>query len=605
MKSVKRWLRRRKSGCRINTENFLHTTAPRVQERIVPALFNFVSKLPPQILARIFSEICPHSQDDSYESCELSARVDTCMLCDLRDLSHCTQVNRQWREISRTILYHSIRIDPVHYCELEAFLAEKRLRKSFKSRNAEPENTAQARLRLLSRTLREDPRGVALKVQYLKVPYMTREICKSDLARTISILPNLRYVDLPDGAYTDDASCDTLRLEVQRRCPDLRKMSYLKGAERSLENLIGGEIWHNLEVLELSSLNMDPTTLRYCLASLRRLRALKLTDMNSFDDRVLAQSEHLPVLPPLTELMLDRVPNMTAQGLISYLSQINTQKSLKNLSLTETGISPVSLHIIVALAASLENLSITETMSSDLPADVPYLKSNSLRILHFEITAAPSARFTDSAVSYYDYLQASLRSGSLPNLQELYVLDPEFPEKLLELSLPRPSFAYQSESFVPSHRKNASQSSNPFLSPTNNRFSTRNPFVPLPKQSSIESFPVALSPPLTPSVPRALEVYSKGLDEMEWNFSQVPSRAGHQRRGSAISLRPTSVYGLSDGVDRGWTAATSDVRRSVIVGNGFGGFLAVPNEENNTRRPCSSASERINIGTHGLRNSWR
>lgn len=61
-------------------------------------------KLPVPVLTRIFSFVCPHAQDMSYESCERSAEEDACMLCDLRDLSYCVRVCRRWRKTAVSVL---------------------------------------------------------------------------------------------------------------------------------------------------------------------------------------------------------------------------------------------------------------------------------------------------------------------------------------------------------------------------------------------------------------------------------------------------------------------------------------------------------------------
>ena len=66
---------------------------------------------------------------------------------------------------------------------------------------------------------------------------MLRESNAPLLARTIAVLPNLKYVDLPEGLFMDDPAHHTLKLEVQAMCPGLRKMTYLAGSERSLETL--------------------------------------------------------------------------------------------------------------------------------------------------------------------------------------------------------------------------------------------------------------------------------------------------------------------------------------------------------------------------------
>ncbi|RKF61380.1 putative f-box domain-containing protein [Erysiphe neolycopersici] len=601
-----KWLRRKKKpSCELSVGVALPRPLfyPPFKGPTVSA--QLLSRVPPQTLGRIFYFVCPHTQDESYESCELSALADTCTLCDLRDLGRCARVCKKWYGTVRNILYYSIRIDRVHYCELEAIFAEKRRQKSFKSRNTDPEDTAQARLRLLCRTLRNDTGGIALIVHFLKIPYMTREISKADLARTISVLPNLRYVDLPDGAFTDDASCETLRLELQARCPDIRKMSYLKGAEMNLERHIDCNIWRNLEVVDLSKLYIDPNILRYALASLPRLRALKVTDMTSFNDRVFTQSDILALFPALVELILEQTPHLTADGLLPYLSRYDTQQTLKTLSLTTTGITPANLPSILSRAGKLENLSINESMSSALPSGVPLLRSNSLRTLRFEVTSSSTDRFNDSTLSHYNYLRSSIMSDGLPNLKELYVLDPTFSETLLDLPLPRPNFAYDVDNF---HQKHISHSSLSSLSPTKNRMSTNNPYSPIPRPSSSRMYPANMSPPLTPGFPQALEIYSKGFDEMEWNFNRVSTRveSGRPRRGSAaLFTRPTSIYGLSNQTDREWKGAGHDVRRSVIVGNGYGGFLAVPGESDEARRPLTSGSDRIRIRPGSQGNIWK
>ena len=434
------------------------------------------------------------------------------------------------------------------------------------NRNAEPEDTAQARLQLLCRTLRNDKSGFALKVKYLKTPYMTRETCKADLARTVAVLLNLRYVDLPEGIFMDDPSCHTLKQEIQARCPDLRKMSYMGGAERSLEVLASGIVWRNLEVLELSRLNMDPTILRQVLGSLPRLRALKISDMKTFNDRLFEHNNYHPPFPPLTELIFDNVPNVTAEGLAGYLFRSDTQDALKTLSLTTTGVHPSTLQQILATAPNLTSLSIIESVSTSFPASntAQPLSSPSLRILHYEITSAGSANsYANTTVSYYAYLTSSLISNGLPKLRQLYVRDPNFPESLLDLAPPAPAFASDPDNYSPFSPAS--------LSP--NKFSSNNPFAKVAGGSGLR---------------QELEVFSKGLDEMEWNFSHVQPPNERGRRGSATAPRPVSSYGLAESMGKSWGQGQG-ARKSIIVGNGFGGFLAVPADGG---RPSSSAGEK-------------
>ncbi|KAG0646586.1 hypothetical protein D0Z07_7549 [Hyphodiscus hymeniophilus] len=561
-------------------EGFSQSLPRQQYEYGTPPASDFSARLPAPLLERIFSFVCPHAQDETYTNCEESAIGDTCMLCDLRDVAHCAQVSRRWRKLATNVMYHSIRIDAVHYCAREEELSEKRKRKSRINRNAEPEDTPSARLRLLCRTLREDQGGVAMKVQFIKLAYMTRETCKADLARTVAVTPTLRYVDLPEGIFMDDPSCDLLKQEIQARCPDLRKMSYMGGAERSLELMSNGQLWRDLEVLELSKLNMDPTILRRVLGELPQLRALKVKDMKTFDDRLFRHNNYLAPFPALSELLFENTPNVTAEGLATYLFRSEAQDALKTLSLTNTGVQPSSLHQILSVAPSLTFLSIIESISTSCPTGVPLLKTESLEIFHFEITSASSANSYASTIeSYYTYLASSLLSHSLPALRQLYVRDPNFPELLIDLAPPAPAFASDPDNFTPNRSPNLSPHLSPsFGSPNNNRFSSNNPFAGA----------AASQMPPQPGLTHELEVFSKGLDEMEWNFTSVQPPKGPGRRGSASAPRPVSSYGLGENMGRSWGQGAG-ARKSVIVGNGFGGFLAVPAED---ERPLSSGGEK-------------
>ncbi|CZT50815.1 related to F-box domain protein [Rhynchosporium secalis] len=564
-----KWFKRKNKKSRSQD---LENTRSSPQHATPPVSSQTLAKLPDPILERIFAFVCPHARDETYESCEDSAAEDTCMLCDLRDLSHCAQVSRKWRAAAVKVLYYSIRIDAVHYCDLEDVLAEKRKCRSFMRHNAEPEDTAAARLKFLARTLHDNKGGFALNVRYLKTPYMTRETCKPDLARIVACCPSLRYVDLPEGVFQDDPSCTTIKQEVQGRCPELRKMTYVRGAERGLKMLASGHQWHNLEVLELGKLNVDPTILRQALGSLPNLHALKVTDMISFHDQLFQHSDYLPPFPALDEMIFENIPNLTADGLVSYLLRPDTQNTLKVLSLTSTGIHPPDLQRILAVAPKLEHLSITESVTSSFPAaDIPTLQSKSLKTFHYEITSADSANmYANTTASHYAYLTRSLLSGGLPSLKELYVRDHDFPETLLDLAPPLPGFATDPDNFRPPMPPNPFAAHNP----NQNRLSSNNPFAKM--QAG-------------PGLKQELQVFSKGLDEMEWNFSKVlPAARG--RRGSATAPRPVSSYGLSDSMGKGWQSASGGARKSVIVGNGFGGFLAVPS--NSGDRPSSSAGER-------------
>lgn len=491
----------------------------------------------------------------------------------------------------------------MHYCEREEILAEKRKRRSFLNRNAEPEDTAQARVRLLCRTLWEDPSGLALIVQFFKTPYMTRETCKPDLARVAAVASNLRYLDLPEGFYSDDPSCNTLKQEVQKRCPNIRKMRYMKGAEKSLELLTGGMLWRNLEVLELTQINMDPTIIREVLGVLHNLQALKIRQMQVFTDDIFGHYDYLPPLPPFVELVFEDTPGVTAEGLLTYLSQPYTQRALKTLSLTSTGVQPSALSPILANAPCLKTLSMIEAVSAVFPpkASSTLLSSNSLKTLHYEITSSSAANaYANPTVSHYAYLASSITANALPNLEELYVRDPDFPEALLDLSLPMPPFGADPDNFRPLSQASLSVYSHSTGGGSQvdmKRFSSNNPYAQRLSTANYprSNHPSAHSPQTTFKKP--LNIYAKSLSEADWSFTHLIPPSAPGRRGSMTELRPLSGYGLSDTMAKSWSAnGRDDVRKSVIVGNGFGGFLAVPAEENGrpagTGRPSSSAGEK-------------
>lgn len=63
-----------------------------------------LAALPATVMQRIFSYVAPHTQDESYETCENSSIDSGCSLCDLRDLSNCTKVSKAWRPNALKVL---------------------------------------------------------------------------------------------------------------------------------------------------------------------------------------------------------------------------------------------------------------------------------------------------------------------------------------------------------------------------------------------------------------------------------------------------------------------------------------------------------------------
>ncbi|KAI9696150.1 MAG: hypothetical protein M1820_008291 [Bogoriella megaspora] len=576
-----------------------------------------IPALPHKVLETLFSYICPHVDDQTYELSERSMIGDGCPLCDLRDISNCAQVCRDWANVAQRLLYGSVRIDAVHYCELEEILHEKRRRRSrHKNESTDP---PAVRLQLLTRTLREN-RQVALAVRFLKLPYMTRESCKAELARAVAVTRNLLYVDLPEGFYTGDPTCLALRQELQASCPDIRRMKYEAGSEQALQLLAHG-YWPNLEVLELAHLAIEPGTLRIVLGSLTGLRELSIADIPSLDDSIFHAAPSLPPFPPLQSFTLTRIERITHVGLIEYLTNPNDpfiRDALNTLKLIHMpSISTNELYAILASAPHLTTFAYEASVSRSLPLEpIPPLQSRSLHTLYYEITSSTSNQpIKDPAESHYGYLSSSLHNASLPSLRSLYVRDANFADSLLLAPPIRPFANENYNPFSPTNPGNGHlnlsspppnggtpphiRNSNPFLSPTGGsnpaRYSTHStstssttsnsnpslslpPFAPQP-----QSNPAALSALTGPSSSSAvgpsapftqpLSIYSKGLDELDWMHTALSPPSAPGRPSSRSGARPVSSFTAQLGPQWG-----GDARKSMVVGNGFGGFLAVPVE---------------------------
>jgi hypothetical protein len=385
------------------------------------------------------------------------------------------------------------------------------------------------------------------RVRFIKLPYMTREACKADLARTVSGCPNLEFIDLPDGFYNGDPSCQLLRQELQARCPHIRKMRYNEGGEQSLETLLHG-YWQELISLELNKIHIEPSILRQVFGMLPRLTTLTVTGVTELNDSTFHDTPGLPNFPALDTLKLDKCHGVTANGLAQFLYNPMCSARLSTLVLKDcSGIPVSSLHVVLEAAARLRTLEYTATVTASLPLDpLPPMTSYTLRKLNFEVISSSSNQVYPPGASYYQYLAKSLMSNCLPALRELYVRDPTFPEILT-------------------------------LAPPIRPFSE--------------------APP--PMFNQPLEVYSKGLDELDWIFTSIipPEESG--RRFSVSGGRPLSSYSAHKGLGPQWGG---DARKSIVVPNGFGGFLAVPA---NDGRPQSAGhgAPSGGFGGHGYSNS--
>lgn len=458
--------------------------------------------------------------------------------------------------------YSSVRIDAVHFCGLEEALTKKRQRKSFRKSAVEPGDVPGIRLSHFCNTVRESPE-LASRVEILKLPQMTRETSKSELARTVSVLPNLKYVDLPNGIRDGDPACHTLATELQARCPNIRKAVYTYGAEATLYSLIDGH-WPRLETLALSAMALEAGPLRNVLAVLTRLSDLTIANDDRLDDSIFYSSRpSIADFPALRCLTMTDMPHITASGLRNYMSQNDNSASLKSLALNYTGITVQDLHTIIPHLHNLTSFTFSDTVSRPMDLhehSVPVMSSKSIQTAKFDIIVDRDAHGLQSpSESYYEYLAQCLHGNEFPALDQLYVHDPNFGDRLLS----------------------AAQS--PPLSGMDNLR------LDEPGPRGIRSL---RKPSL--GFNRRLNIYFRGIDDLEYTHTLIDPSAQDHIDTLSDALRPTSSYSVvSRGAGMQWASPHS--RSSAIAVNGFGGFLAVPIQDDS--RPGS----RVGSG-HGMPN---
>ncbi|RPB03906.1 hypothetical protein L873DRAFT_1669287 [Choiromyces venosus 120613-1] len=393
------------------------------------------SKAPVEVLMSIFSFICPHALDETYLSAEESTTELGCMLCDMRELSRCSLVCRSWHETAQLLQYRSIRLDSVHYCGLEEELQTRRKRGSFFQKQTSPLDIPEHRMSLLYRTFQENE-TTAMLTNFLKMPYMTRETCRKDLARLVSLLPNLRYVDLPDGVFQDESSCASLKAILYTRCPDLRKMSWVGGSEKNFVDLWIEPPWLGLEVVELLEMKIENRDLVQVLLSLPYLSSLKMKSMPWTTDAIFESTTTTDVglFPALQTLTIEDSPCITIDGLTTYLTRPLVSTTLETLTLTNTPlIPPHQIHLLLPLAKNLTTLSMSAQVGRTIPHDTPLLASPTLSRLSYEITdddASSAKSLAKPSPSYYAYLSTSFLNSALPRLKNLYVRELGFHSRL-------------------------------------------------------------------------------------------------------------------------------------------------------------------------------
>ena|ERR1700749_4646888 len=66
---------------------------------------DYTTRLDRKVLARIFTFVCPHTLDTSYQILDDVDLGDTCMLCNLRNLAQCARVCKAWHDPAMQVLY--------------------------------------------------------------------------------------------------------------------------------------------------------------------------------------------------------------------------------------------------------------------------------------------------------------------------------------------------------------------------------------------------------------------------------------------------------------------------------------------------------------------
>jgi len=306
----------------------------------------------------------------------------------------------------------------------------------YKLKDINPLDVPDVRLQLLQRTLRNSS-TLASGVMSLKICSQTRDSRGTDIARTVSILPNLQYVDLPDGFFNADPLHSVLRQELRVNCPRLKYMRYEARSEHVLRNLAHSRFWSALEVLKLSHLDLDCASLLMILASLPNVRDLSLVECAKLDDSIFDLNPRLPYLAPMQILSIDGISNITTAGLVSYCARSDVNLTLTSLSIANcTGIPTHTLYNLLPLASNLKHFSVSEKVVQPFPitsTPVPPLASASLKSLYFEITCnlSTKSKHKRDPSSHYEYMADSIHANTLTGLRSLFVREIQFAGRLV------------------------------------------------------------------------------------------------------------------------------------------------------------------------------
>ncbi|KAH7197315.1 uncharacterized protein B0J16DRAFT_327910 [Fusarium flagelliforme] len=432
------------------------------------------SKLPAPVLLGIMEQL---------RSLHTGEKSGSCATCWMRDATNVAVSCRKWYMPAQTVLYQDIQLvgsdSAVH-------------KKKYKMSQG-------VRVMMLRRILRANPH-LANLVLTLKVP--AHEVVPKGstiaeyedlVASLVMACPNLESLSglspLYDHSFSKIFHAMATRTNLKEmkwlvQASPHQKQQRIQSNTQQLGLVMPGELkpfqeatflsfhdnWRHLETLTIHCLpgaTLTPETLlTKTLERLPNLKHLHLCNLppNSFDDCTLL------TLPALESLTLSHISGVTTNGLSAFATQANSYP-LRKLTLRHTSMdSLAALARILSKLRNLVNFSFIQAFPPTMPENdsfalwlMPYLTSNSIRKLHWDITSHASCV---SAAD--DILARSIGAGGFPALRILRT--PNDPEGVFqELCYPVDRVDLPSDRYRPEKSENStplpSASASP-MSPT-------------------------------------------------------------------------------------------------------------------------------------------
>ncbi|KAH8676158.1 hypothetical protein BX600DRAFT_508337 [Xylariales sp. PMI_506] len=385
------------------------------QRRIVQPGEQF-DALPNEVFELIMNEL---------RAIHLASGSFSCATCMMRDLGSVALASRKLLKFARKALYEHIQLvgsDSLHQ------------KKRYKINHG-------SRMILLRRTLRANPQ-IASFVKSFKPPAqpqgMPIDQYTNMVASIIMACPNLERLGGPYQSYDHNFSRQFHALSTRQ---NLKEMTWVVEASssqtqrraRGSADVEPGDLhpqqsaafldlnmnWKNLTTLTIHCFpgaSLTPVSLvSTAISTMPALQHLHLSHLPgmAFDDR------DLLYLPALKTLSLSHLSGVTSNGLSAFAARATAQ-SLRKLTLRHMNVDslPVLARIFLNLT-SLESFCFIQSTTPILPFDesiwlFPYLASNSLRRLHWDITKPMAcANIADTIFA------KSIAAGGFPALRTL------------------------------------------------------------------------------------------------------------------------------------------------------------------------------------------